>query len=418
MTTKPDSISSLLPWLVVLAVLSLLHSPARAQCVSDGLETVPCCTPATATLPTFPPISDSVKYIGFRDCDPQTDVNLCVEIDAPIPAASGGTVCGIYVIKFTVRLCGGGMEQIWKGTLRAQYSRNWQETDASGDTIGVWRFLLNGDFRPTAYLLSLPVATNPAIVPPCSPSFGNNFYVAGFIDYALNCTTGTWTAAWSINHECDPIHHAPGSARPAPPLGFHPRRSYAWVGPGATFVADPVFARTAAGTTTQEAIRWNDWSSLPAICTGEETVSTADLDVVDAYCPCDPPGLNPQYDETTVSFSGACGSSGATVPLSALPFLQKRIGSWTSASIYPGLKDLALAMGDLEYADGCTGIPSTEFFEGVSTFGGFSATTYAGDPLGRQSLDIGSSNRTPINLIRQVGKPHVTQYIVNLNIDM
>ena len=412
-----------LPSLGIFLVLPVLiagaaGNRAHGQCVSDGLELAPCCTPATPVLPTFPAITDKTSFICFRDCEDQFGISLCFDIDAPVPVTVGTDVCGLYIIKYTVRFCGGGMEALYKGTVRAQYVRNWQEVNPAGDTVGVWRFLLNGDMRPTPYFLGLPITANPSYLPPCSSSFGDKFYVAGFIDYAFDCTTSTWSAAWAVNHECDAIHHATGTSRPAPVGGFHPRRSYTFAGPATTFFPDPLTTRTADGTTTKGQTRWNDWSSLPAICTGEENLTTSAFEVVGALCPCDPPGLALQYDETEVVIAGACGSTGTTAASPPVtPFLQKRIGTWINPTVYPGVKELALTMGDLDYEIGCIGIPATEFFEGVTMLGGWAPFDYGGSPLGRQSVDIGSSNRTPTSALRRVGKPHVTNTVVSLNFD-
>ncbi len=412
---KKSGISS---WLALASVMVAIFGagtirPLRAQCVTDGLEIPPCCTPASVTLPVFPAISDSSKFVSFKGCTTQIDQNLCVDIDAPIPANSGGVICGLYLIKYKVKLCGSGTV-LWKGTMRAQYSRNWQETDSSGLTLGVWRFLLNGDFRPTTFLLGSTSSSN--VIPPCQASFGGRVYVAGYIDYAFDCTNLTWSAAWAFNHDCDSIHHPSGSARPAPAGGFHPTRSYTFLGPGTSFVVDPVGTPVGAGAIVQEAARWNDWSSLPNICTGEEPVSTGLMQFVRQFCPCNPvPGANAQYDETEFRFNGACGTSGQTLLPQVVPFLQKRIGSWVVPATFPGQEALSIDMGNMNYDNGCTGISSVEFFEGVTTVGGFPAFTYTLTPLGRQAVDLGSSNRNPVNLIRQVGKPHVSQYILNMN---
>ncbi len=404
---------TLLSILAIFVVTAIPSRQALAQCVTDGLEIPPCCTPATATLPVFPVISDSSKFICFKDCFTQVDQNLCVDIDAPVPANSGGVICGIYVIKFKIKLCGSG-QILWRGTMRAQYSRNWMETDVSGNAIGVWRFLLNGDFRPTTFLLGS--TSSPNVIPPCQSSFGGRVYMAGYIDYAFDCTSLTWTSAWALNHDCDSIHHPSGSARPAPAGGFHATRSYTFLGPGTSFLVDPSFTPTGTGPVIQEAARKNDWAALPNICLGEEPVSTGGLTIIRQYCPCNlVPGVVAQYDETDLRFNGACGSNGFTLVPAVVPFLQKRIGSWIVPGTFPGQEDLNIDMGNIEYQDGCTGTFSTEFFEGVTTIGGYPSVTYGAVPLGRQAIDLGSSNRNPANLVRQVGRPHVTQYLLNLN---
>jgi len=405
----------LAPFLTILFLaLGAVAPPAGAQCVTDGLDSQPCCTPVNAVLPVFPAINDSSKYVCFKDCSPQIDQNLQVMINAPVPVNSGGIICGLYLIKFTVKT--GGGQTLWTGNLRAHYSRNWQEIDATGQTIGVWRLLLNGDFRPSTFLLGQSQASNPCVVPPCRASFNNRVYVAGYIDYAFDCTNLTWNAAWAFGHECDVIHHPLGSPRPAPAGGFHPTRSYTWLGPGTTFVVDPITTPTAVGNVVQDNVRWNDWASLPNICLGEEQVG-GQMTILNQTCPCNPnPGALPQYDETDLRLMGACGTSAVTILPAIVPLLQKRIGSWTNPSVFPGQEFLCLVSGDIDYGNGCNLLSSTEFFEGVTTIGGNFAIGYTGTVLERQFVDLASSNRNPNNLARRVGVAHISQYIMNLNV--
>ena len=396
-------------------VLGAVAPPAKAQCGPDGLDTNPCCTPATATLPVFPAINDSSKYICFNSCMPQINQNLCVTINAPVPVNSGGIVCGLYLIKFTVKTCGTN-QNLWTGNLRAHYSRNWEEIDTTGQSVGVWRFLLNGDFRPTSFLLGQPQASNPCVVPPCRVAFNNRVYVSGYIDYAFDCTSSTWNAAWAFHHECDVIHHPPGSPRAAPANGFHPTRSYTWLGPGTTFQVDPITTPTAFGNVVHDAVRWNDWASLPNICTSDEQ-AVGQMSILNQTCPCNPiPGIVTQYDETDLRVMGACGSSALTLLPAVVPLLQKRIGSWTNPGVFPGQEFLCMVSGDIDYSNGCNLLSSTEFFEGVTTIGGNFAVGYNGALLDRQFVDLGSSNRNPVNLSRRVGVAHVSEYIMNLNV--
>jgi hypothetical protein len=391
-------------------VAALAPSRARAQCMPDMLDSVACCMPVSAALPVFPAINQSAKFICFRDCNVQIDANLCVTIDAPVPAL--GT-CGVYLIKFKVRLCGGAMPILFQGNLRAHYSRNWLETDSSGSTIGVWRFLLNGDMLATAFLQADPAWLSPNVQPGCYSTYGRE-YVAGYVDYAFDCTASTWTASWAFNHDCDRIHHPPSSQRAAPAGGYHPNRTWTFLGPGAGFVVDPVTTLTGMGPVADEAFRWNDWSTAPNICRGEEGMS-GNVGVNGFFCPCATgPGAG-QYDNTFISILGACGSGANPAMIPEVPMLQKRIGHWADPTTFPGFEYLDIVMGDLEYRNGCTFLGGMEFMEGVTTLGGFPAVSYGGLVFGRTQMDLGSSNRAPTLLTRRVGVPHVTQYLMNIN---
>jgi hypothetical protein len=401
--------------LLVLVVSLPWARPALAQCVPDGLNVAPCCTPLGVNLPGFPAIAQSIRYLCFNQCSPQINVNLCVDVDPPQSVtAGGGVVCGIYLIRYRVRLCSSG-QLLWSGTMRAHYSRNWVEVPVTGQTIGVWRFLLNGNLVPSSFLLSSAQAGNPCVIPTCFPVF-NSVYFTGYIDYAFHCQNQTWSAAWALTHDCDAVHHSPTSARPAPASGLHATRSFVFVGPGPSFVVNVAAGVRSDGPIVQGAARWNDWMGLPAICRAEEPLGGV-VQALNEFCHCGVPGTNPpQYIDTAVNAMGACGTVIDTPLPPIVPFLQKRIGTWTDPAVFPGEEVLFLDRGEIRFTNSCTGVSAAEFFEGVETIGGYPALTYNGDPLGRQFEDMGSANRGPNNLAVRVGAPHVSHYLFHLNL--
>lgn len=400
--------------LALLAGAAFAPSPARAQCVNDGFDSAPCCTPVVPTLPVFPAISQTSRFICFRDCAPIVNQGLCVDIDPPQPVtAGGGVVCGLYTIRFKIRLCGGAQNILWQGTLRAHYSRNWQEFDPTIPFHGVYRFLLNGDLKPTSFLLTSAQGSNPNVVPVCRASFANNVYFGGYIDYAFDCLTATWKAAWAVNHDCDTFHHQTGQPRPAPAAGFHPTRSFTFLGPGAGFVVNATTTPIPVGPVTRDAVRWNDWSTLPNICRGEEPMAGA-VQSFGSFCLCTTSGTAPaQYEVTDVNVLGTCGSA---VQPSPIAFVSKRVGQWTNPTLFPGVEDLNFQLGFLGFQNGCTTQNSLEFYEGVTTFGGFPASDWGFASLGTVFMDLGSSNKNPASMQPRIGVPHVTQSIVNLNL--
>ena len=388
-------------------------STARAQCLlPDGLDVIPCCTPTSAALPTFPGITDTSKYIGWRDCAAQINQNLCVAFQPPRPVfQAGAVVCGLYTIKMQVMTCPGRV--LWTSTLRAHYSRQWVERHPGGQLIGVWRLLLNGDLVPSSFLLSQPPGSNPAVVPTCFGPFHQVFF-SGYIDYALDCSTNTWSIAWAINHDCDMIHHGPGSARPAPAAGFHPNRSFTFLGPSVGFVVDPVTPPRANGPVMGESARWNDWASLPAICRTEEALNGTVQALAD-FCPCSTAPVNAQYTDSLLNAGGSCGTGIVTPPPAAAHLLHKRIGIWTNPVVYPGPEFLVLNFAEILYTNGCTGVTTQERFEGVTSEDGFFALDYAGNALLKKFTDLGSCNKNPGNMARVVGVPYVTQYVIAAN---
>lgn len=396
---------SLLSWTLLLLALTLGAARARAQCgTPDGLDGGPCCSPASLILPTFPAISQDMRWLCFDTCQTSANNLYCVQVGAPIPLTGGTNVgCGEYSIRFVVRNCGAAAT-LWNGRTKAHYSRTWTESSVPGAVnLQVWRFLINGDFAPTQ---AVPVS--PCDRPQCMSQY-SRIYFTGYIDYAFDCITNTWQATFALEHGCDRLHHAPSSARPAPTTGLHPTRSFTMVSPGAGFVPAPNAAQQANGPMQpQSATRWNHWGPAPGMCMSRENLNGT-VTPLNVFCVCASAGS--QYVMSIVQSNGTCGTSVNPSPLG--PFQQKRIGGWTNAAAYPGLEFLLIDMGNLVYTDGCSGAASDEWFEGVTTIGGFPAMDAAGLPLGTQFLDYGSSNKSGTNPNPLIGAPHVPHYMLD-----
>jgi len=385
---------------------ALTSSPSRAQCGPDGLDG-PCCGVANANIPFIPSITQDMRWICFDQCLPALNNLYCVKIGSPIPKSmGGGQLCGVYSIRFTVTNCG-AVASLYNGKCDANYQRTWLETPVAGAApIQVYRFLVNGDFAATA-----AVPNTPCDRPGCTVQY-NRVYFTGYIDYALNCATNSWTAAFGLTHECDGIHHAAGTVRPAPAAGFHPSRSFTMVSPGATFAVNSTAPIQSDGPIIQQAMRWNDWTTAPMICRFREPTQ-GNLIAGNQFCFCNTAGA-PQYINTMVTAQSACGSSVNPSPIG--PFLQKRIGGWTVAASFPGPEFLLFDIGRLNHVNGCTGVNSQEWFEGVETIGGYPATDFAGVALGRQFEDVESCNTSATNPATRIGAGHTPYYLLNFNL--
>ena len=386
---------------------AFLTAPARAQCLPDGLDGGPCCLPTFPALPQFPntPLHN-MRWLCFNNCNLAINNTMCARIFPPTPKQfQGAFACGAFDIPIRVRQCGLNVS-LWTGTLNGDYSRNWGEVTTAGTALTVWRFVVSGDLVPTNN-----VPANQNFRPPCQPSTGK-VYFTGYIDYALDCNTNAWQVAWMLSHECDGVHHAPGSARPAPASGYHPTRSYTMVAPSAGFVVSTSSPLVSNGPVVQSAFRKNVWLA-PNSCTFEEPVSSGILAPFADTCFCNTAGTG-QYSLGTLFATGACGTQIA--PSSLGNYNQKRIGTWTNAAVFPGIETLLFDFGYADHLDGCTGALGTEWFEGVETLGGFAAVDFNGLPLGRQFEDVMSCNTSPTVPTPLIGAPHVVNYIVNLNL--
>ncbi|MFN0007835.1 MAG: hypothetical protein ACKVXR_07995 [Planctomycetota bacterium] len=389
--------------LALFAILALAAPPAQAQvCAPDGL-TGPCCALATANIPAIPALQLDCRSICFNGCNVSQQFLDCVNLGALVPATSGGvTLCGVYDLRFRVKTCGTA-NFLWNGVLKAHYTRTWQEIPAVGaNPLQVWRFVVNGDLLPTALL-----PTGPCRKPSCTSNY-TRVYFSGHMDYAFDCASGVWSVAFAITHGCDGVHHQPGTVRPGV---FHASRSFSIVGPGSTFVPAVTGPRS-DGQVTGEGFRWNNWPASPA-CTFEEPAGGGFFATTES-CFCTAGGPN-QYISTMVDIRGACNSHA----ISNTPFgtyTQKRIGSWTAPGTFPGLEFALFDFGWLTYANGCTMVNTTEWVEGGETVGGFPAFDLAGAAILPEFEDLGTCNNSTTNPAPRIGGPHVSNYMIYLNL--
>ena len=402
------AVSRFLGSAVLLAVLALIAPPASAQCGPDGLDSGPCCSNAFVTLPQFPAMQTDVRWLCFNGCNTAQNIMYCANVGVPVGSGAGGQLlCGVYDIRFRLKTCG-TTNFLWNGALKAHYSRTWNESSIPGTVnLQVWRFVVNGDLLPTTLL-----PTGICIRPACLNNF-SRLYVSGYIDYAFDCVNGGWQTAFALSHECDSIHHAPGTARPAPASGFHGTRSWSIVGPGSTFVPSTATGGPRSdGAITGESMRWNRWNPAPQTCAFDEPANGSFV-AGNEFCFCSATGPG-QYINTTVVASGTCNSSVSPDPNG--PFMQKRIGGWTSATQYPGQEFVLFDFGFLRHVNGCTGVNTTQWFEGAETVGGYFSVALTGLLLDPEFEDLGSCNNAITNPAIKIGAPHISDYQLQFNL--
>ena len=392
--------------LALVAILALAAPPSRAQCGPDGLDGGPCCASTFATIPAIPAMQTDCRWLCFNGCQVSQNILNCVNLGPLVPATGGGALlCGVHDVRFRVKNCGTTLF-LWNGSLKAYYSRTWQEFPVVGaPPIQVWRFIVNGDLLPTVSL-----GNGPCIKPACLSQF-TRCYFSGYMDYAFDCSTSVWKVSFAVSHECDSIHHRVGTARPAPSTGFHASRSFSIVGPAAGFVPANAGPRS-DGPITADAVRWNNWTPPPQSCTFEEPANGV-FQALNEFCFCTAGGPN-QYISTLVNANGACGSAVGPDPLSML--MQKRIGGWTNPNVFPGVEFALFDFGFLRYTNGCNMLNTSEWFEGGETLGGFQAVNFTGLPLDPEFEDLGSCNNSTVNPAIKIGAPHVVNYILNFNL--
>jgi hypothetical protein len=400
--------------LLALLVTCGLARQAGAQCFPDNFDSAICCTPVTPNIPSIPFMQQNGRFICFRNCGVQVNAQICSIYGPMLPAMQGlNIVCNVFTMRFQVKSCGPN-QVLWSGNLRLHYSRNWQELGPSPGVVRtVWRFMANGDLVPTSALPAIP-----NVKPPCSATnvFGKAYF-AGYFDFAYDCSSNTWSSAYALQHECDFASHGTGSARPL--ASSHPTRSYVFVGPAAGFVASSVNPATSGGLTF-DAVRRNNWPTLPNICLAEEPLGAGGtLLPVRPYCECVTSSTINQFNDTVLQGGGQCGTTFNTLapPIGPIPFTQKSIGAWTIAGTFPEQKTLFFTNGTMLHNDGCTATTSTQYFEGVETINNNSAMLsvgFNGVAFGGTFLDLASSNG--VGGATLTGAPHVVWYLLNLNL--
>lgn len=393
--------------LASFVLTATLSATAAAQCLTpDGLDpSTAGCSPAFTQVPQRG-FQQQALGLCFRDCALESQANYTAQWGAlnPVGPNIPGALpsCAWYVARLRIFI---GSALQWDGQMHFTYARTWAEAGTSGAPIQVWRYLVNGDLRPTGNT-ALPCG-----VPACAAPNGMVVRFTGYVDYARDCGTTLTERAWMISHACDTIDHTAGFPRAG---SFHPGRSFAFVGPALGFVpgAPSVLEGGAIGP---DAMRKWDVPVLPARCFAEEPVLGGVINPLPSVCLC---GVGPaNWHEATMFVGGAFGSTLSPFPGSD-PFRSFPIGSWTIPTMYPGVEDVRWNCNEGSWTD-CTGVTRPEFFFGVTTHGGYPAFTVDATgvsvPLPSVFIDQSNSMVLPLGVSTR-NRPYRSDRILNLNL--
>jgi len=375
--------------------------------VPDNLENGPCCTQTQVKAPRVPNFKQDSLSICWKDCSIES-IGVCrAAWSGPTPPEN----CRNYSKRLRLFDAAGTVK--WNARVKFRYSRTWIETDPSGLERQIWRYLANGDLRPTAALGPAPCPR-----PPCAAANGNKVRFTGYVDYSLDCTGVMQEFSWMLTHACDAIDHAPGFPRAGV---FHPDRTYSFVGPAAGFVVGAL-QPIEAGAGSLEAVRRID--RLPGttidVCEYDQKVQHAMAPGLQ-FCLCNTAAGVAQYVISDLTVTSACGTTVNTAGGPFLPgFISQGLGMWTSPLTYPGLEALRWNCGGYIYGDPCVGVVRDEVFFGVTTLRGWPAKQVPtavdpGLPLPLTFVDQGNSlaggTGTTMNRVYR------SDHILNLNYD-
>ncbi len=268
--------------LVTLALVAsaLLVCPLVAQnqdavppCVlGDGLNNVACGTVTTPSLPTFPLHIDVGADWACTTCvgGGLTVLNLQMLIGAPIfitceqavvpyqftvfdPSTNTTVIYGDFATQFLV----------------LKYARTWTESLTGGQSVRVYRFLVNGDLIPIA--ASGPL--NACNFPTTLNTFGA-IWVNGFIDYGcrnggqqFDVAVGLQYLPGGLSHNGGTATQPADSARPLPfPVAVAVNPVYITSPGNFNYTAGPAGGPMPLGASTGE-----DWrnSGVNGTCLGE-----------------------------------------------------------------------------------------------------------------------------------------------------
>lgn len=309
-----------------LVLAGALAPAADAQfCFTfDGMSGY-CCTDTTPALPPFPPMSLPASTICWTNCNLTSQD--CASVQFSAPAVVG---CTNYQANLSVSDCAGNA--LLAGTVQLDYTRTWQEINASGVQVQCWRFLAKVD-------MSASGGGSNCQVPSSLGTHPTVFYY-GYVDYSFDCVTALYESSLVLYHGCDRYQHDPLiSSRPG---SFDPDRSFAIVAPdtganpflpAATLASDgPLLWEGMRNTTTA--------STTPPSCEATEQLSSGGISNIAAVCGC-PLSLNSlQTTLRSMEGQGICGSDFRSINVfPILPWYHVHavsIGQWTNPATYPG----------------------------------------------------------------------------------
>lgn len=377
MSTRRFSLAAVLAF----ALFGPLAPSARAQCATpDNLDGGPCCAVATPNFPLVPLFVQDSRSICWQNCDIAAQ-DVCTARWTPTPTSISS--CPTQKMKLELRDAANLLK--WRGRIKLTYSRTWSETDPSGNSYQVWRYLANGWLRP------FPAAGSaPCPVPSCASSF-NRVHHSGYLDYAVECATGVASFAWMLTHGCDAVDHVPGYPRGG---SFHTGRSYTFVGPSAGFAPGPIQPSEGGGG-SGEGVRL----VLPSgpQCQYDERHDHFMQPLFDV-CLCGG-GSVTQWAVNQLQLASNCGTTvfqGGGFP--NLPGMcSMGIGMWTDPNTFPGPEVVRWNVAEAAWQEPCTGINSVEILYGVTTLKGFDAREInaggLGGPLSTIFVDQASNVR-------------------------
>ncbi|MEM7305833.1 MAG: hypothetical protein AAF682_04150 [Planctomycetota bacterium] len=367
----------------VLFALLALAGWNHSQCLLfDGLNG-PCCSSVTPALPAFPAVTMPGLSVCWDACVPSSQSCSDVQLSPPTQL-----LCGQYQATFDTSECGTGLPEL-TGVLELDYTRSWDEFPTPGQVIQVWRFVVRADLMLAGTASGCPI-------PDSFTTYPTAFYY-GYLDYAFDCSSGTWESALALYHACDAFLHDPAIS--SQPGVFNPARSFALVAPSTvTNPFIPGIAPAGGGPLLWEGIRDTvDLASLA--CEVEEPLAGGLVLPLGSACACPFSTAQPQVTARVMEGSSTCGSDFRSLNLFPIfPWvhvMSTSLGRWSNGSSYPGPEAVWVDEGLFLHTEACqTPQVFAEIKVGATTEGGYLATV--GPAVGDKFTDLVSNFSVPI----------------------
>lgn len=387
---------------------------SAAQCATpDGLDPTTCCAPATPNLPSFPIIVSPASGLCWQACNPLPKTCLTIDLTAPVTTMS----CTQYTADLSALDCSG--VSLMKGTVTLDYARTWTETPVAGAVpIQVWRFMAKVDLQAGG-----PISTA-CPVPNCTAAPGSTAFYYGYVDYSRDCSTGAWSHALVLYHNCYRFVH--NSALSATPGAFHPGRTFALVSPDTAanpFVPNIILPGPAP--LLGEAMRSVN-TAAAGFCLAEEKMIQGAFIPQVTGCAC-PLSFQPPMNSAN-RFDGSAACGGGFMSLNVYPtvpwvhLMTTSLGHWSNASSYPGPEFASVAEGLLVYRDACIG-PANQsfdiFYGSLTNFGYGFVPTQPLAPPSQNFLDLASNYSVLLTsplVLPAVGKVAPTDHMIYVNL--
>ena len=363
--------------LLLFVLVALCTAPVSAQCfMPDGFDAPGCCVNVMPTLPQFQQGILTAQFACLFNCDVEetADCEIAIGNQIMLPSFCDTPFAPIQIFS--------GDFNVSNTFMIMKYSGSWEEINANGQNIQVWRFLVNIEMVLNPSSTTVPT---PCPIPPCQANAGKRIFFVGHLDYIRPCIAGVTVpprpAAISLTHYCGRFSHQPWSACPLMAPDSHPERTYAFVGPTPFQWGGATVPQVTPNNQTISSDRSTDISITPLLsqdCFNRNPASNVVMQTVNQTCFCADPTVpaQPLWHELDFRFQYRCGMMAPNqfMPVGFPTYLPTGMAAFNLGKYigpeYPGDESLSTMIGVAFAPDICLNALPWHHVLGVTTEGG------------------------------------------------